>query len=330
MPGTWLGFPFDEEIFLRAWQEEPDPTRLEIIRSGVMVNDPLIAPQLQLDGNFFTIPHYEIIDGVPVNYDGNTDITDEEVTGGYQSGIAYGRAKGFTARNFQAELSGGDPFGHIVTTVGRYWARQRQTTLLKLLATIFDADGATAAITTEWRKHTVDTGEVVGETTFNNAAATALGDNKNIIGLAFMHSGVATTLENKQLLEFWKQTDANGIQRRMNIATINGYLAIIDDDMPFDGTQYTSYLLGAGFLRNASGRLDVPVETFRDPAKNGGQDTLYTRIRETIHPNGFEYKIPTANWTNSPTDAQLFDPAQWTLKFNPKAVPAVAVITNAE
>ena len=41
-----------------------------------------------------------------------------------------------------------------------------------------------------------------------------------------MHSQVATNLENLQLLEYLKYTDANGIQRDLTLATLNGRTVI--------------------------------------------------------------------------------------------------------
>lgn len=36
MPGTFLGYPFDEEIFLMNWQAAQDPTRTAMIDSGAV------------------------------------------------------------------------------------------------------------------------------------------------------------------------------------------------------------------------------------------------------------------------------------------------------
>jgi len=334
MAGYYLNFPFDAELFVQAWGEAPDPVRTALLNSGVLVNDPVAAAKLQNDGNLYTLPFYNILDGDEVNYDGATDITSTETSADVQTGIAYGRAKGFTARNFVAELSGSDPFGHIVNSVARYWNKKRQNRIIGLLDGIF-------GITNDpvWAKHTVDLSVTTGTaykieaTTLNDVATDTLGDNKSAYAVAIMHSNVARTLENLQLLEYWKQTDANGIQRPTTLASANGYLVIIDDGVPVDTTtanypKYTTYLLGTGVLRFAPGRLDVPVEIHRDPAKNGGQDTLYTRIRETIHPNGFSFKVPTTGWTESPTDAQLFNKNNWVRKFDAKAIPMAKLITN--
>ena len=334
MAGYYLNFPFDAELFVQAWGEAPDPVKTALLNSGVLVNDPVAAAKLQNDGNLYTLPFYNILDGDEVNYDGATDITSTETSADVQTGIAYGRAKGFTARNFVAELSGSDPFGHIVNSVARYWNKKRQNRIIGLLDAIFGITNDPA-----WAKHTVDLSVTTGTpyeieaTTLNDVATDTLGDNKSAYAVAIMHSNVARTLENLQLLEYWKQTDANGIQRPTTLASANGYLVIIDDGVPVDTStddypKYTTYLLGTGVLRFAPGRLDVPVEIHRDPAKNGGQDTLYTRIRETIHPNGFSFNVPTTGWTESPTDAQLFNSANWVRKFDAKAIPMAKLITN--
>lgn len=338
MPGTIFGLPFDEEIFMGMWSEVPDPVKTAFVNSGAMVTDGNIASQLASNGNYYTIPFYNVLDGAPQNYDGQTDIVATEIEGIWQSGIAFGRARAYTARNFAAELSGGDPMGHIAATIGKYWNKQRQAQIINILNAVFGITGADAYTTAFAEKHIMDFTDgasaayTIGETDLNDVATSALGDNKSEFSLTIMHSTVARTLENKQLLEFWKQTDANGIQRPMNLASVNGYTVLIDDGVPTGtdtsgNTTYTTYLLGNGVLRYADARLDVPVEISRDPLTNGGQDTLITRNRQTIHPNGFRYTMP-AGMSGSPTDAQLGDSANWSIVFDPKAIPLAKIITN--
>lgn len=344
MAGTFLNFPFDEELFYDSWSEAPDPVRTAILNSGAMTQDGLISSMIQGKGNIYTIPFYNILDGDPVNYDGQTDITATETSGGSQTGVVFGRAKGFTARNFTAELVGNDPMGHIAQSVAKYWQKYRQSVMLKVIGAVMGITGASGNAKKWHDTHVADLGSAtatpytIGETDLNDLATLALGDNKSLFSLAIMHSNVAKTLENKQLLEYWKYTDANGVQRPMNIASVSGYTVIIDDNVPSaatggegankDLTKYTTYLLGGGVLRTANARLDRPNDTSYDPAKNGGQETLYTRIRETIHPNGFSFKVPSSGWSESPTDAQLSTTANWTLQFDPKAIPMAQLITN--
>lgn len=345
MAGTIFGIPFDDEIFMNMWNEEPDPELLAMLNSGAVVDDAMIAEMIQGQGNFYTIPFFNILDGDDQNYDGQTDITVSEVGGGTQSGIVYGRAKGFFARNFAAELSGADPMGHISSSVAKYWQKRRKMRLIKLLNAIFGITGSSGRAKTWAETHSLDvssdsaTPRKIVETDMNDLATEACGDNKDRFGLAIMHSKVATTLENLKLLNYWTQTDADGIERPLKLASVNGYTAIIDDGVPCepvggsgdnkDLMRYTTYLLGEGSIRTAKGRVDVPVETNRDAKKNGGQDELITRIRETIHPNGFSFTIPKSGvWTESPTDEQLFATANWSIKFDPKAIPIARLITN--
>ncbi len=341
---TYLNFPFDEEVFVQSWDAAPDPAKTAMIDSGALVEDAMIAARIQNDGGLYTIPFYSVLEGDPDNYDGATDISASEAAGGSQTGVVYGRGKGFTARNFASELSGADPMGHIAATIGKYWAKQRQKALLSILNAIFGITGASGNAK-KWKdNHTVDltsdsaTAYTIGATDLNDLATQAMGDNKNLFSLAIMHSNVAKTLENLQMLEYWKYTDANGIQRPTALASVNGFTVIIDDGVPAtvvggtgnnkDLTAYTTYLLGEGAIRTARGRVEVPAEVYRDPSKNGGQDTLYTRIRETIHPNGFSFTAPSSGWTNSPTDAQLSNAANWSVAFDPKAIPIARLITN--
>lgn len=334
MAGMWLGYPFDEAIFMDAWAAEPDPVLTAMYDSGAVVNDPLIAGALTGKGNSFEIPFYHTLAGTPVNHDGQTNVPAQETTGDYQSGVAYGRDAAFTARDFVPELTGSDPMGHIISSVARFWGKNRQSMLIGILGALFGITGDT-----EWAKHSQDlTGGgspvLIDSTTLNDVMTAALGDNKGAFSLAVLHSNVAKTLENLQQLEFWKYTDANGVQRPMRMASVNGLTAIVDDGVPVvpsDGTnpaKYTTYLLGSGVIRYAPARQETPVETVREALVNNGQDTLVTRIREALHPNGFSYIKPTTGWTNSPTDAQLFASAQWKRMFDAKSIPMAQVITN--
>lgn len=334
MAKTYLGLPFDDDLFFDSWQAEPDTVKTALLNSGAMVEDATISERIAAGGNLYTIPFYNTLTGDEVNYDGQTDITADEATGDSQTGIVYGRAKGFTARDFVYALSNTDPMGHIVTSVADFWNKKRQKRIIGILDGIFAVTGDT-----NWAKHTVDLSVAEGTlykmeaTTINNAMTQVLGDNKSAFSAAIMHSTVAMGLENLQVLEYWKQSDANGLQRPVALASCNGLTVVIDDGVPVDTTKagfpkYTTYLLGDGCLRFAPGKLKNPVGVQRDEAKNGGQETLYTRIRETIHPNGFSYKVPTSGFNESPTDAQLFAKANWTRKFDAKAIPMAKIVTN--
>lgn len=334
MPNTYLGYPFDAEIFNNSWQSAPDPIKTALLQSGVMVEDSVIAGMIANGSNLYTIPFYNVLSGDEGNYDGATNVPVGETSGGSQTGVVFGRTRGFTARDFVSDLAGNDPMGHIVSSVAGYWNKKRQNRIIGLLDGIFSITGDST-----WTPHTVNlavtSGNAVkmGETTLGDAAIDVLGDNAGLFSLAIMHSKVAKTLKDLEVLEYWKQTDANGIERPMSLASANGYTVIIDDGVPVDTSsanfpKYTTYLLGQGCLRYAKGNLEHPVGVTRDEITNGGQETLVTRIRETIHPNGFSFTPPTTGYTESPTDAQLFAKANWSRQFNAKAIPMAKIVTN--
>ena len=325
---SFLGFPFDAELFMQMWSEVPDPRLTAMLNSGAMVTDAAIASRIANDGNYYTIPFYNILEGDEQNYDGMTDATLTETTGTSQSGIVYGRMKAFSARNFQAELSGADPVGHIASTFARYWQNQEQKRLIGIVNAVFETTDSGAFATQFKDTHVLETAAPVEITDANRLMTKSLGDNKDQYSMAIMHSIVAERLENKQVLEFWKQTDSNGLQRPSRMASWGGLTVVVDDSVPVSGEEYTTYLFGNGVLRTGEGRLDVPVEVDRDPLKFGGQDFMVTRIRRTVHPNGFTFKIPENGWTESPTDAQLFAGDNWKMIFNPKSVPIAKLVTT--
>lgn len=335
----FLGYPFDPEIFDYNWQNEADPTRTALLQSGAVVADGEISTLIANGSDTYTIPFYNTLTGEPTNYDGQTNITATEPSGKSQSGIVFGRAKGFTARDFIKDYnSGADPMRQITSQIAKYWNKLRQKYLISILTAIFGISGA------EWEKHTLNLAAAeetvadtnrIGETTVNDATVQAVGDNSGIFSLAVMHSVVAKRLANLDLLEFRKYTDAQGIQRPLRIADINGMMALVDDGVPVAESatatgekEYTTYVLGQGVIRTASAPVEHPSEVERSAATNGGQDTLYTRIRETIHPNGFSFKKPTSGYTSSPTNAQLEASGNWSLIAKPKNIAIAQIITN--
>jgi hypothetical protein len=135
-----------------------------------------------------------------------------------------------------------------------------------------------------------------------------------------MHSAVATHLENLKVLVYLKYNDANGIERDLNIATLNGRTVIIDDDMPVitegSGTsavkKYVTYVFGRGAIEYTNCGAKVPYEMDRDPKTNGGQDTLYSRQRKCFAPYGISFTKASMS-SLSPTDAELEMGANWEL-----------------
>lgn len=97
--------------------------------------------------------------------------------------------------------------------------------------------------------------------------------------------------------------------------------------------KYVTYLLGNGAFDYCDCGAKVPNEMSRDPEKNGGEDTLYTRQRKLFAPYGISF-TKASMATLSPSDAELKNGANWTLVndgngtyINHKSIPIARIIS---
>lgn len=343
MPGIFDSINFNAEVFAAYVDRTPNLNRNELIRSRAVRERSDLAVKFseQVGGNFAVVPMFGNIGGDALNYDGVTDITATGSETYTQGRIVVGRAKAWVEKDFSYDITGGVDFlEQAASQVGEYWDNIDQGLILSTLNGIFAMTGAENLKFVEG--HTLDISGAEGTaanfnaTTLNSGMQKALGDNKAKFSLAIMHSAVATNLENLNLLEYLKYTDAQGIQRPLAIGTLNGRTVLVDDAMPVtDEGAYTTYVLGDGAIEYTNCGAKVPYETGRDPAKNGGQDTLYSRQRKIYAPVGISWKNSSA--IMSPTNAQLENGANWEIansntsakKYFPhKAIPIARVISK--
>ena len=334
---------FNPEAFQKYRDRIPDLKKNELLKSGALRtrNDLKSSLTEQVGGNYITIPMKGLLDGTPLNYDGQTDITATSTKTYSQSMVVIGRAKAWVERDFSFDITGGvDLMSNVASQVNKYWQDYDQETLINILKGIFAMTGAENLKFVNGHTNDISAGQgdaaKVDATTLNNTIQKASGDNKSIFTTAIMHSVVATNLENLQLLQYLKYTDKAGITRDLGIATWSGRTVLIDDSVPVDGTKYTTYLLGAGAFDYCDCGAKVPNEMGRDPAINGGQDTLYTRQRKLFAPYGISF-TKASMVSLSPTDTELATGANWELVndgaasdktyINHKAIPIARIIS---
>ena len=234
---------FNGEVFQKYVDRIPNTKLNELIKSRAIVQRPELATAMadQAGGNYITTPLKGLISGsVPLNYDGETDITANQTKTFSHSRVVVGRANAWTERDFSYDITGGTDFmENIAQQISEYWDEIDQDTIVHIMTGIFnmsDAKGQefvqshTYDVTTLTNSEGV-TGAMDG-TTLNTAMQRACGDHKGKFSLAIMHSAVATNLENLKLLVYLKYNDANGLQRDLSIGTLNGRLVMVDDSMP--------------------------------------------------------------------------------------------------
>lgn len=92
-----------------------------------------------------------------------------------------------------------------------------------------------------------------------------------------------------------------------NVSEIGNYY-----EMSGGKTAYVTYALGDGAIEYTDCGARIPYEIDRDPAKNGGEDTLYARQRKCFAPYGISFTKRVMS-TLSPTDAELENGENWEL-----------------
>ncbi len=363
---------FNPEAFRYMVGRVPNLKMNEIVKSKALVRNPDVQAAFggQNGTAYARIAMRGLLDGEAVNYDGATDIEATSTKTFEQGMVAVGRAKAWVEKDFSFDITGGVDFmQNVADQVAEYFDTLDQQTILAILSGVFAMTGAKNQEFVE--KHTYDvTAQGEGKitaTTLNSAANQACGANKKKFSLVFMHSDVATNLENLNLVAHLKYTDSEGVQRDLELYTWNGKLVVIDDDMPVEEvaaepetpavgkegeagytpavpatpayTKYTTYIMGAGAFTFEDIGAKVPVEMDRDPAKNGGEDTLYVRQRKVFAPYGISYE-KKSQASLSPTDAELKMGQNWALVhsgetqenkrtyINHKAIPLARIISR--
>ncbi len=345
---------FNPQAFGTYVKRIPNVTKNELAKSGAVgTNEQArLALATQTGSLYARIPYFgRISAATSQNNDGATDITSTSTTTYEQGFITASRMDAWTERSFSKNITAGVNFmDNVGSQIADYKMEVRQTILLKILQGVFSmsttGSSAAAKAAKEFlAKHVYDitgnSGEdaFVGAATLNKAIQQACGDNKNIFKLVIMHSEVATNLENMRLLKYLTFTDADGVQRDLSIATWNGRTVLVDDNMPTEEvaasgsgesavpayTKYTTYVLGDGAIILDDIGDSNPYEMNRDPAKNGGQDTLYVRDRYICGVDGISFEKP-ASITVSATNADLATGANWNIiNDESKAIPHKAI-----
>lgn len=240
---------FNGEVFQKYVDRIPNVHLNTLVKSGAITSRPELAASMsdQVGGNYLTTPLKGLIGGTPLNYDGVTDITATSTQTYSHSRIVAGRAKAWTEKDFSYDITGGVDFmENVAQQVSEYWDEIDQATIVNILKGVFSmADEAGAEFVDKHTSNITAVTNKEGElgkmdvTSLNSAIQKASGDHKNKFSMALMHSAVATNLENMKALTYLKYNDANGMERESTLATLNGRLVIVDDDMPTTGV-YTA------------------------------------------------------------------------------------------
>lgn len=321
--GTFGGFVFDPEVFADYMAEQPTWSNA-IIASGILQEDATIMDLIGTKGNVATLPFYKAInadDYEPLNNDGLTDNTPEEIEGGKQTAMLIQRMKAWKAKDFTKELTGADPIQHIGNSVTNYYQQVWEWELMNITDTVMKLEALkNHVMDISAEGGTVGEANKVGETTMIYAQQKALGDMANGFGIAIMHSLILARYKALGLVEYAKYNEANGLTQEVNLPTINGLVVVPSDrhtvDISGDVPKYKTTIVGRGALLTAKkNNYEEPYYVDYDPETSAGVEKLYTKEGRVLHPNGFDLNVKNIE-KESPTRAELGTTDNWSMAFN--------------
>ena len=333
--GTFGGFVFDPEVFADYMAEQPTWSNA-IIASGILQEDATIMDLIGTKGNVATLPFYKAInadDYEPLNNDGLTDNTPEEIEGGKQTAMLIQRMKAWKAKDFTKELTGADPIQHIGNSVTNYYQQVWEWELMNITDTVMKLEALkNHVMDISAEGGTVGEANKVGETTMIYAQQKALGDMANGFGIAIMHSLILARYKALGLVEYAKYNEANGLTQEVNLPTINGLVVVPSDrhtvDISGDVPKYKTTIVGRGALLTAKkNNYEEPYYVDYDPETSAGVEKLYTKEGRVLHPNGFDLNVKNIE-KETPTRAELGTTDNWSMAFNEKNIKIGQIISN--
>ena len=192
---TW-----NNAVFQKYMKKVPNLRENSLLKSGVLeVNNSLKARLVDgVGGNTLIEPIKGLVDGDVQNYDGVTDLTTSSRNTLTKKKIVCGRMKGWEEKDFSTDISGED-YMPIATEVAEYYQGVDMDDLLAIIKGMFSMTGTAEAAFID--SHTYEVATAIDGSTINDGAQKAFGDKKKNVSMAFMHSKVATTLEDLQILQ---------------------------------------------------------------------------------------------------------------------------------
>jgi hypothetical protein len=275
------------------------------------------------------------------------DITVNNRTSGEQEAVKIRHTNAWGSADLVNTVIDEDPLEDVGDRLASYWANDIQISALMELNGIFKSSGPLGSNASN--DHFVDKGvdDGVSDTEVyidgsddsgSNEQGRGgplregmfkLGDSWNDIAVIAMHSTPYSNLVDADLIDFEPLSE-----QQIRIPRYQGRRVIVDDTLPFtagtDSTnphdRYTTYLMGENALVYGEGQSKTPMEVNREPKSNGGQEELISRRHYVVHPNGLAYTDTISG--DTPSQSELETASDWSMEFDHKNIPLVAIETN--
>lgn len=305
------------------------------IQSGIMVEDPRLTAQASQGGSVGELPFFKPLGMEEPNYSndvsGDTS-TPANVTSAKSLFRVAAQNKSWSTMDLSRELALEDPVGAITGRTAQYWATNNEKRLINSCLGVLadnvanDSGDMLNSVATD-DAGAITAAELISSDVIIDAESTA-GDHQGMFAVIAMHSVVYSRLRKQQLIEFVRDADNNTM-----FATYGGKRVVVDDSLPAvagsNRITYTSILFSGGAFTSGQGRVMVPSEMDRLPAtgNGGGQDIIYSRRSDIIHPLGFSFSSASVAG-QSATQAELATAANWDRVWDRKNIGLAFIQTN--
>lgn len=289
-----------------------------LYQSGIVSNNAEFDRLASEPAPIHHMPFFEDLTGdAEIVIEGNK-LTPAKITSNQDVSTTIRLAKAWAATDLSAQLSGKDPMEAIATLVAKYWERQRQKVLLRILKGVFSSEKMKA-------EHVYDVSSKAGKLANISASAfidalQLLGDAQDQLTGVIMHSKTKSYLKQQNLIS--TERDSNSVE----FETYQDRRVIVDDGCPLDGDVYTTYLFGQGAIALGNGSPEgfVATETDREKLMGSGIDYLINRQCFIMHPRGIKWTNTERANVETPTFKELENPTNWERVYDKKQIRMVA------
>lgn len=301
-----------------------------LLSSGIVENNKEFDKLASQPAPTVNMPFFEDLNGESEQVIEGEDLEENKITSNKDVAVIFRRAKMWSATDLSATLAGKDPMKAIGELVARFWSRDLQKELIRVLNGIF---GTIPAVTGDTAKpeETRLASNLLDISGKSGAAANwsgsafidaeqLLGDAKaRLTGIA-MHSATEAELRKQNMIQTIRPSEDASFD------VYQGKRVIVDDGCPVEKGVYTTYLFGNGAVALGNGNPEgfVPTETDRAKRKGSGVDYLINRRTSILHPRGVAFTSENVAKTEGPSPEEMRDPSNWKPVYEPKQIRIVA------